>query len=202
MLKIGITGGIGSGKTVVCKVFEQLGISVYYADEESKKLINRDVKLIAEIKKIFGEDIYTQQGSIDRKRLSEIVFKDENLLNKLNSIVHPAVLKHFLSWSETKKSTPYIMKEAAIMFEAGTNKDLDLVVMVSAPLELRIKRTMDRDKISREAVEVRMSKQMSEEEKIKRSDFVIYNDEEQLVVPQVLELHKLFLEKSNFTKQA
>lgn len=197
MLKVGITGGIGSGKSVVCKVFEQLSIPVFYADDESKKLITTNTELIAEIKKKIGENIYTKQGELDRKKLSAIVFNDEKALQKLNAITHPAVKKHFLAWVKEQKSTPYILKEAAILFESKANKDCDFVIAVYAPKEIRIKRVMERDGIGHEAVTARMSKQMSDEEKIKLSDFVIYNDEKQLVVPQVLKLHNLFLSCMN-----
>ena len=192
MLKIGLTGGIGSGKSIIAKVFEQLGIPVFNSDAEAKKLINSDPKISTVIKENFGKNSYGIDGQLDRKRLAEIVFNDEEALHKLNSIVHPAVQLEFLSWLNKHKQAPYILKEAAIIFESGSNKGLDKVIAISAPELLRIQRTVKRDNSSPQSVKKRIEKQMSEDEKLKRSDFIIYNDEMQLVLPQVLKLHELF----------
>jgi len=191
MIKVGITGGIGSGKSIVCKVFEQLGISVYSADVEAKKLYD-DASVKLKVKKAIG-DVFDASGNVDRKKLAGVVFKDKALLDKLNAIIHPAVKEHFKKWLVEHKNEKYILKEAAILFESGTNKGLDYIITVSAPLELRIARTMQRDNISRAEVEKRVASQMSEEEKIKRSDYIIVNDEHELVIPQVLKINRELL---------
>lgn len=194
MIKLGITGGIGSGKTTVCRLFELLGIPVYYADEESKKLLDENKEVKKQVLGIFGESILNDAGTIDRKKLAGIVFNNKGLLDKLNAITHPAVGAHFELWLKKQKS-PYILKEAAILFESGAYKQVDKVLTVTAPVELKIQRTIKRDGVSKEQVEARISLQMSDEEKIKRSDFVIRNNEQELLIPQVLELHKQLVDK-------
>jgi len=189
-LKIGITGGIGSGKSIICQVFHELGVPVYNADEEAKKLVREHPEIKAEIIKTFGADIYSLTGELQRARLSELVFKKPELLKKLNSIVHPKVGQHFLDWAGKFENIPYVIKEAAIIFESGSYRHLDKVIMVSAPESLRIKRVLEREFISEEAIRARIKNQLSEEEKIKKSDFIIYNDETRLVIPQILDLHK------------
>ena len=191
MLKIGITGGIGSGKTTVAKVFEVLGIPVYYADDAAKRLMNTDEKLKEKIQLQFGNDVY-KDGRLDRKYLSEIVFKNPEKLQLLNALVHPATLKDAERWMQNQ-STAYSLKEAALIFESGAQEQLDYVIGVTAPAPLRIQRTMHRDNITREEVILRMDKQMDETIKIKLCDFVIKNDEQEMLLPQVLELHKKLL---------
>ena len=194
MLKIGLTGGLGSGKSTVAHIFEVLGIPVYYADAASKRLMNDDEKVKAAVQNAFGKEVYPG-GKLDRKYLSEIVFKDEKKLELLNSIVHPATLLDAAEWMK-KQTAPYAIKEAALIFESGSNKALDFVIGVKAPLPLRLQRAMNRDNISREEAMARIEKQMDEETKMSLCDFVIVNDEQQMVIPQVLELHKSLLEKS------
>ena len=194
MLKLGITGGIGSGKTTVCRLFELFGIPVYYADEESKKLLDEDKEVKNKVVSFFGNSILNDAGLIDRKKLAGIVFNNKEQLEKLNSILHPAVGFHFENWLK-KQNSPYILKEAAILFESGAFKQVDKVLTIVAPLELKIKRTMKRDGVSKEEVETRIQLQMSDEEKIKRSDFVITNNEQELLIPQVLELHQQLVNK-------
>ncbi len=194
MLKLGITGGIGSGKTTVCRLFELLGIPVYYADEESKKLLDEDKEVKKQVVGIFGDSILNDAGFIDRKKLAGIVFNNKEQLEKLNSILHPAVGLHFENWLKKQKS-PYILKEAAILFESGAFKQVDKVLTVVAPLELKIQRTMKRDGVSKEEVETRIKLQMSDEDKIKRSDFVINNNEQELLISQVLAIHKQLINK-------
>ena len=191
MLKIGITGGIGSGKTTVAKVFEVLGIPVYYADDAAKRLMNTDEKLKEKIQLQFGNDVY-KDGRLDRKYLAEIVFKNPEKLQLLNALVHPATLKDAERWMQDQ-STAYSLKEAALIFESGAQEQLDYVIGVTAPAPLRIQRTMHRDSITREEVILRMDKQMDETIKIKLCDFVIKNDEQEMLLPQVLELHKKLL---------
>ena len=196
MLKIGLTGGIGSGKSTVAAIFEVLSIPVYYADAASKELMLSE-KIRSAIEKDFGSEVY-KDGNLDRKYLAEIVFKDQHKLELLNSIVHPATIEDANDWI-AKQNAPYIIKEAALIFESDAYQFLDLVIGVRSPQELRIERAMKRDNISRENVLLRMNKQMNEEEKMQRCDFIIENDEEQLLIPQVLALHKKFSEV-NFNK--
>ena len=190
MLKIGITGGIGSGKTTVCKIFEILGIPVYYADQRAKWLMVHDTELITEIKKLLGEDAYFENGALNRKYIANIIFSDKQKLAGLNALVHPAVGRDGERWHAAQKDVPYTLKEAAIMFESKSHLLLDKVITVSAPLELRISRVIARDGVDRATVEARIKEQMSEEERIERSDFVIYNDGKRSLVLQVVELHK------------
>lgn len=191
MLKIGITGGIGSGKSTVAKVFEVLGIPVYYADEAAKRLMNEDADLKEKIKATFGENAY-REDKLDRKFLSSIVFNSPEKLALLNALVHPATLVDAERWMQ-KQLTPYALKEAALIFESGAHEHLDYVIGVTAPAPLRIQRTMHRDGITREAVIARMDKQMDEAIKMKLCDFVIKNDEQQMLLPQVLALHERLL---------
>ena len=195
-LKVGITGGIGSGKTTVCHIFELLGIPVFYADDEAKKLMISDQILVEEIKSAFGAPSYFEDGSLNRKYISDIVFKDTNQLNKLNSFVHPAVFRAMESWSSQQKS-PFVLKEAALLFESGSYQHNKFNILVSCPLGLRIKRVMNRDKISKEKVLEIIQNQFSEERKEAMADFFIQNNEEELIISQVLDLHQKLLILSN-----
>lgn len=194
MLKIGITGGIGSGKTTVCRLFEMLGVPVYYADEASKKILDDDQQVHQSIVDLFGKEILDGAGKIDKKKLGGIVFKDKGKLDKLNAIVHPAVGLHFENWVK-KQTSPYILKEAAILFESGANKQVDKVLLVTAPMELKIARTMKRDGVAREEVERRIQLQLTDEEKAKRSDFLIKNNDQEMLIPQVLAIHTALIGK-------
>jgi len=194
MLKVGITGGIGSGKTIVCQVFHTLGIPVFYADDSARYLMNNDATLIHDIKAIFGDQIYVED-KLNRQKLSGIVFRDPAKLQQLNAIVHPATVQYAKDWMEHQQ-TPYAIKEAAIFFESGTYVDMDIMIGVSAPLELRIQRAVTRANTSRQDILDRISKQMDEDEKMKRCDYVIINDEVQPVIPQVLNLHQILLSKA------
>lgn len=191
MLKVGLTGGIGSGKSTVAKVFEVLGIPVYYADEAARQIMNTDKELKATLIKNFGAQTY-QNDQLNRPYLAAIVFADKQKLELLNSLTHPATIRDANRWMEQQTSR-YIIKEAALLFESGAHEYLDHVIGVYAPQELRIKRTIDRDHITREEVLLRISRQMDEDAKMKRCDFIITNDEQQLVIPQVLELHQKFI---------
>ena len=188
MIKVGITGGIGSGKSTVAKIFEVLGIPVYYADDAAKYLMDNDVLLRESIQKEFGEDVYKNE-KLDRAYLANIVFKNPAKLEKLNALVHPATIADAEKWM-SQQIAPYAIKEAALIFESNAQKKLDYVIGVYAPTAMRIRRVMVRDKISKETVEQRMSNQIDESIKMKLCDFVIVNDEQQLVTPQVLEVHK------------
>lgn len=191
MLKIGLTGGIGSGKSLVARIFEVLGIPVYYADTAAKEIMNNDTVLKAEIIKHFGPESYTN-GLLNRKHLASKVFGNKEQLALLNSLVHPATVRDAEKWMERQKS-PYTIKEAALIFESGSQEHLDYVIGVYAPKSLRILRTMQRDAISRDEVLKRMNNQINEEIKIRLCDFVIYNDEQKAVLPQLLTLHEQLL---------
>jgi len=195
MLKIGLTGGLGSGKTTVAHIFEVLGIPVYYADAASKRLMNDDEKVKAAVQNAFGKEVYPE-GKLDRKYLAEIVFKDEKKLELLNSIVHPATLRDADEWI-SKQTAPYAIKEAALIFESGSHQNLDYVIGVKAPLHLRLQRAMKRDNISHEEAMARINKQINEEIKMRLCDFIIINDEQQMVIPQVLALHQKLLQLVN-----
>ena len=190
MLKVGLTGGIGSGKTTVAKIFELLNVPVYYADEASKRLYHTDRDLITNIKKHFGEDVYTNE-QLNRSRLAAIVFNDPGKLELLNELVHPPTIRDAEEWMK-KQTAPYIIKEAALIFESGSAKGLDYIIGVQAPSHYRIKRVMDRDGVSKEDVINRANRQIDENIKMRLCDFVIVNNEQELVIPQVLELHSKF----------
>ncbi|MEN8230390.1 MAG: dephospho-CoA kinase [Bacteroidota bacterium] len=192
MYQVGITGGIGSGKTLVCSIFEKLGIPVYYADSEAKRLMNSDQELVRHIVKLFGEDAYNG-ASLNREFLSEMVFGNPELLAKLNSTVHPAVRKDFVLWVESQRDAPYVLEEAAILFESGADRYLDRSVLVYAPEAMRIRRVMQRDGLDEERVRRRMIHQMDETAKMKLADHIIYNDETELLLPQIIALHKKLL---------
>ena len=191
MMVVGITGGIGSGKSIVCSVFHQLGIPVYEADIEARKIYDIP-EVIAEVKKTFGAEYFTSSG-LDKKKFAGLVFKDAEALKKINSIIHPYVKKDFREWKNRHKEKPYVLKEAAILFESGTDKGCDKIIVVTAPEFLRKQRVMQRDQRSEKQVEEIIRRQWSDEEKVKRSDFVIVNDESKLVLPQVLKIHDLLM---------
>jgi dephospho-CoA kinase len=192
MLKIGITGNIGGGKTTVSKIFEVLDIPVFYADDAAKKVMVEDPLLIDTLKTTFGSGAYFDNGTLNRKYIAGIVFNNEAELAKLNAIVHPAVFRAFDAWVAQVKHAPYVLKEAALLFESSSYKMCDHSIMVTAPLELRINRVMQRDGLSRAEVESRNARQFSEEKKTELADYVIQNDDTELVIPQVLELHRVF----------
>jgi dephospho-CoA kinase len=194
MLKIGITGNIGSGKTTVSKMFEILGIPVFYADTAAKNIMTTDEILIADIKRTFGDAAYLADGSLDRKYIANIVFTDDKELAKLNALTHPAVFRAFDAWVEGIKNVPYVMKEAALLFESTSYKMCDHTLLVTSPLELRIARVMKRDHITRSDVVAREAKQFTEEKKRELADHILENDEKQLLIPQVLALHDQFLQ--------
>ena len=188
MLKVGITGGIGSGKSTVAKVFEVLGIPVYYADDAAKHLMNVNEELKKQIQQQFGDTVY-KEGQLDRKFLAHIVFNSPEKLQQLNALVHPATLQDAETWMQ-HQTAPYAIKEAALIFESGAHEQLDYVICVYAPAPLRIQRAMQRDTINRDEVIARMDKQIDETIKMRLCDFVITNDEQKLLIPQVLALHQ------------
>ena len=187
-LKIGITGGIGSGKSTVAKIFEVIGIPVYYADDAAKRLMNEDEQLQQQITALFGPEAYSN-NQLNRKYIAQVVFNNKEKLERLNALVHPATIADGERWMR-QQTTSYAIKEAALIFESGTQGQLDYVIGVSAPAPLRIHRAMKRDHLSREEILSRMNKQIQETIKMRLCDFIIYNDEQQLVIPQVLALHE------------
>jgi dephospho-CoA kinase len=191
MLKIGLTGGIGSGKTTIAQVFEVLGIPVYYADLAAKHLMNQDPELKKQIIASFGEETY-KDDMLDRACLAEKVFGDAEKLARLNAIVHPATLRDAEAWMKNQK-THYAIKEAALIFEAGLEKYFDYIIGVTAPESIRLFRVQQRDHSSTEEIMQRMTQQMNEKEKISLCDFVIINDGMQAVVPQVLFIHETLM---------
>ena len=198
MLRIGLTGGIGSGKSTVAQIFAVLGIPVYYADEAAKRIMNTDSYVRSQIIKAFGDESYID-GCLNRSHLSSMVFGNKENLALLNSIVHPATIADAENWMKLQTSA-YIIKEAALIFESGSQKNLDIVVGVYAPETLRIKRIISRDVVSPSAVEARINNQLDENIKMRLCDHVIVNDEETLVMPQVVALHKKFKQQAESSK--
>ncbi|MCE3282950.1 MAG: dephospho-CoA kinase [Chitinophagaceae bacterium] len=200
MLKVGLTGGIGSGKTLVAEIFKVLGIPVFDADAAAKNIMENDASLAAAIRSEFGDAAY-KGGRLDRKYLAGKVFNDSYELEKLNALVHPAAIQAGLDWAG-KQSAPYIIKEAALMFEAGSAFNLQYVIGVYAPTHLRIKRVMDRSSLTRDEVISRMNSQIDDAIKMRLCDFVIVNDEQQMVLPQVLKIHEHFLLQTGNVERA
>lgn len=193
-LKIGITGGIGAGKSTVCKVFAAFGIPVYDADSRAKRVLVTDQTLVAQIRENFGEEAYFPDGGLNREWLAAQVFSQPERLALLNSLVHPRVALDFEQWYLQQQQVPYVIKEAALIFESGSDKGLDGVIAVTAPQAIRLRRTLMRDAHrTRTQVEEIIQRQLSEEERIQRANFKIINDDHTLVVPQVLRLHRQFL---------
>ncbi|MET4083999.1 dephospho-CoA kinase [Pedobacter sp. UYP30] len=196
MYKVGITGGIGSGKTLVCRVFEQLGIPVFFADEAAKGLMVSDEILVNEVKKAFGNESYFSDGKLNNKWIANIVFNNKTELEKLNALVHPAVFRAFDSWSRNvDKKVPYVLKEAALLFESAADKMCNATVVVVAPLNIRLERVMERDQVSEKQVMARVEKQFTDEHKIRLADFQLINDSEHSLIEQVLALNNRFLKE-------
>ena len=191
--QVGITGGIGSGKSLVCRIFGLLGVPVYDADSHAKALMTTDGILISQIKKEFGDLSYHSDGSLNRAWLGERAFLNEEKLQKLNSFVHPRVAADYENWLRRYSEEPYVLKEAALLFESGSYRGLDKIIVVSAPEELRQNRVMQRDAHRTvEQFKGIVEKQMPEAEKSQRADYIIVNDDTSAVIPQVLKLHKEF----------
>lgn len=190
-LRVGITGGIGSGKTTIARIFGVLGIPVYFADDAARRIMNEDEALKKLIIKNFGDASYIE-GKLNREYLALIVFQDKKKLATLNALVHPATIRNSNLWMKNQTGL-YAIREAALIFESGVQGQLDYIIGVSAPVELRIDRAMQRDKITREQVLERMDRQINETIKMKLCDFVIVNDTKKPVIPQVLKLHEKLL---------
>jgi len=198
MLKIGVTGGIGAGKTIVCKMFTQLGIPVYDSDSRAKWVMHHDESLKHELTRTFGAETYTTTGELNRQYLGSVVFNSPERLTLLNKLVHPHVREDFTNWVKEVKSAPYVIKEAALMYESQAWRQMDQIIAVYAPLPVRVKRVLQRDPHRNEAdVLAIIEKQLQEEDKMARAAHIIYNDDERLVIPQVLSLHEQFLSITN-----
>ena len=191
MIKVGLTGGIGSGKTIISEVFKSLNIPVFNADNEAKIILNTHKEVIFEVKNNFG-DIYNEQG-INRTKLASIIFNDKSALNKMNALIHPKVLENFYSWLKKQSNALYVIKEAAILFESSAYKELDFTINVHAGELIRINRVIERDNTTIENVKSRMKNQLSDDDRIKLADFTIYNDGNKMILPQILEIHNKIL---------
>lgn len=187
-MKLGITGGIGSGKTSVCKVFTILGIPVFSADPEAQRIMNSNEKIMQGLNRIVGRDLY-QKGSLDRLELASLIFNNRDLLKKVNSLVHPVVFENFIKWADEQNSL-YVIMEAAILFESGASNLVDRVATVIAPVDERIERVTKRNKLSREQVMERIRNQMDDNARIKQSDYIINNAENEMIVPVILRIHE------------
>ena len=194
-IKVGITGGIGSGKSTICKVFKLLGVPVFEADVVAKQLQNANQEIKQGLINLFGEDIYTYEGIVDRKKLAAIIFNDDFLISKVNELIHPFVHEEFENWLK-KQNSAYIVHEAAILFESGFYKIMDFTILVSAPEEQRIERVMKRDNVNREVVMQRIKKQWDDEEKQKLASFVIHNNNQNLIIPEIIKIDKNLKELS------
>ena len=195
MIKLGITGGIGSGKTSVCRVFQVLGIPVFSADQVAREIMERDTTIIRRINSLAGKNLY-MDGSLDRAELAALIFNDIELIRKVNSLVHPLVFEVFKKW-DMDQTAPYVIMEAAILFESGASKLVDKVATVVAPIEERIERVINRNSISREQVLERVRNQMDDEARSKLSDYVIHNSENDMIIPVILNIHKEMLDYNN-----
>ena len=194
MLKVGIAGGIGSGKTVICQIFSTLGIPIYNADSETKQLYFTNHKLQSQLIEAFGREFYLTPNDLNKSFVRSLL-NEQKTRELLNSIVHPVVFKHFENWVQLQTS-PYVIKEAAILFESGADKTVDLVLGVIADSEIRINRVAQRDSMLRESVQKIMDLQLSNEELISKCDFVIYNNGNESIIEQVLKIHKELLHQS------
>jgi len=194
-LKLGITGGIGSGKTSVCRVFNVLGIPVFSADSEAKHIMDNEKNISRELNSIAGRDLY-RNGDLDRVELARLIFNDQNLLKKVNSLVHPVVFEHFKQWQE-EQTAPYVIMDAAILFESGGSKLVDKIITVVAPLDERIGRVIKGNRLTREQVMERIRNQLDDDIKIKQSDYVIYNSENDMIIPAILKIHEDLMAQIN-----
>ena len=197
MLKVGITGGIGSGKTIICQIFNTCGIPTYDADQRAKWLMNHSSQLIRQIMTHFGNESYTENGHLNKEFLSSVVFNDAKQLEKLNELVHPEVGKDYSAWLMEHSNKPYTIKEAAIMYESGSDQLLDKIITVFAPKPVRIRRVQERNGWEIAEIEARMSKQLPEIEKLRRADFVIMNDGSKSLIKQVTYIHNILVNLSN-----
>jgi dephospho-CoA kinase len=195
-LKLGVTGGIGSGKTSVCKVFTILGIPVFSADRIAREIMDRDESIKSKINAIAGTDLY-RNGNLDRMMLASLIFNDNKLLGSVNSLIHPLVFENFASW-EKNQIAPYVIMEAAILFESGASKLVDKIATIVAPEEERLNRVTLRNTLTREQVLERMKNQIDDETRIRLSDYVIYNSENDMIIPAILGIHEDILKSIKY----
>jgi dephospho-CoA kinase len=196
MLRIGITGGIGSGKSTVCEIFLRFGIPVFNADNEAKKLLEQ--KEVKEFyRNEFGNEVFSDDR-LDKKKIASLIFENSEALQKVNDFIHPLVKLKFEGWCESLQVYAYVLEEAALLFESGSYHSLDATIFVHAPQNLRIKRVIERDLVSRETVMQRIKNQWPDQKKIKLANFIITNDEHSLLLPQVLRLHQMFISENKF----
>lgn len=188
-LIVGITGGIGSGKTTAAKIFESLGIPIYIADEKARTLTAENPEILSYIRETYGDGVFDENGALLRKKLGEKVFGDKEKLKALNEVIHPIVNRDFKEWT-AQQDAPYVLKEAAVLFESGNYTNCDYVILVVAPKEVRINRVMKRSGLSREDIEARMLHQWSDDDKLALSDFVIHNDDDHELMPQIYDIHE------------
>lgn len=186
-IRLGVTGGIGSGKSSVCRVFNVLGIPVFYSDSEAKAIMNNDLSVRSKINAIAGKDLFLN-GNLDREELAKIIFNDEELLRRVNALIHPLVFQNFIQWTDMQ-TAPYVIMEAAILFESGASELVDKVLTVVAPLDQRIERTVKGNQLTREQVMDRIRNQMDDDIRVKNSDYIIYNSENDMIIPSVLRIH-------------
>mgnify|MGYP003683525081 CR=1 FL=1 len=196
MLKVGITGGIGSGKTTICNLFKNLGVPIFSSDIEGRIILNEDEEVRAEIVKTYGKDMFFSDGTLDRARMVTLIFSDPKALEHVSSLVHPKVQKRFEKWCAKNVGRPYVIKEAAILFESGHYHDLDKIINVFAPKEVRLERVISRDKTIKEDVMKRMRFQYSDEERNQLADFIIMNENIDDLMPQVMALHEVFINET------
>lgn len=194
MKQIGITGGIGSGKSTICKIFKLLDVPVYEADAEAKELQNTHPEIRKGLIDLFGANIYLTNGKLDRKQLAQYIFSDSQLLEKVNQLVHPVVHAHYQHWLTVNSRAPYIVYEAAILFESGFYNNMDEIILVTAPQAIRIARVIKRDKTTEKDVKNRLNSQWSEDKKIQLANYIIENDNSSLIIPKVVELNKRLIE--------
>jgi dephospho-CoA kinase len=197
VIKLGVTGGIGAGKTSVCRIFGVLGIPVFSADAVAKEVMDIDTGIILRINAIAGKNLYTG-GSLDKVELAKLIFNNSKLLEKVNSLVHPVVFTRFREWAK-KQNAPYVIMETAILFESGAPEIVDRILTVVAPMEERVDRVIHRNNLTREQVIERMRNQMDDSERIKNSDYVIQNSENDLITPAVLRIHEDILKLAKTT---
>jgi dephospho-CoA kinase len=194
MKVVGITGGIGSGKTTVCKIFKALGIPVFYADDEAKKLYD-DPKIISAVIREFGMKILNSKKKVNKKKLARIIFNDNKALAKINAIIHPATIRRFEAWKKKQKEANYVIKEAAIMIESGTHQNVDFLISINANNSLRMRRIMKRDGAKPHEVKMRMKNQLSDKERNKYADAIIVNDGNHSLIEQIMQIHNLILKR-------
>jgi dephospho-CoA kinase len=190
-LRLGVTGGIGCGKTTVCRVFSVLGIPVFSADDEAKRIQDSDTDIQIKLNTIAGKDLYSS-GKLDRKELAALIFNNKDLLFEVNSIIHPAVFKYFIKWV-ARQDAPYSIMEAAILFESGAYRLMDRIVTVVAPLEERIERIINGNLLTKEQITDRIRNQTDDQSRITKSDYVIYNSENDMIIPAILGIHREML---------